>query len=417
MTPNLRRYLENNVRNWIGLPAVSAHACPEMPTHLQELFLRTEERVNPQRDQWGLWEHTFSQNYREGKLWIPEVSLWVREQIDRLRRLGVALEPSWPGNHRFAVCLTHDVDDMTAQRHWQRVFRRWKILRASEYPSVATHEKVLRFLGSLFPLRQHRFASVSTKETMDRVLEIEEKWNVSSSFLFTIYPLTRYSEFDCDYSLRDTFVVRGRRMTGEEMVRKLLDEGHDVGLHGSFFSAFDESVLAEQKGRLEQITGRPVETTRQHWLNWDPMGTPAIQVRSGLRADSTLGFNRNIGYRAGTVHPFTLYDWRNDVELPLLEAPLILHDGALFRRDALEYSVEMAEVTCRQFVETAESLGGCLTMVFHPNAFIDPRYGVVYEAILRYSREKGAWITSLRDLSGWWIDRSRRILGKAESVA
>ena len=47
--------------------------------------LRLEEHEQAHRDQWGCWEHGFSESYRDGTLLVPEVDEWAAE-----RRAGLA---------------------------------------------------------------------------------------------------------------------------------------------------------------------------------------------------------------------------------------------------------------------------------------------------------------------------------------
>lgn len=67
-----------------GLSLEKRDRLPAIPDHLQKLFLRAEEYEEPARDQWGNWEHSYSDNYKRGCLWVPECDLWVQEQRDQL---------------------------------------------------------------------------------------------------------------------------------------------------------------------------------------------------------------------------------------------------------------------------------------------------------------------------------------------
>src|SRR5205823_4154390 len=89
--------------------ANNAALAPQLPDQLARLVLRAEEYEQPHRDRWGCWEFGFSDNFRRGALWEPEVDVWIAAER-RLLAHKVTLEPLWPDGHRFAVCLTHDVD-------------------------------------------------------------------------------------------------------------------------------------------------------------------------------------------------------------------------------------------------------------------------------------------------------------------
>ena len=125
-------------------------------------------------------------------------------------------------------------------------------------------------------------------------------------------------------------------------MRILLQEGFDIGLHGSYLSALENGLLSEQKTFLEKTLSAPVNTTRQHWLHWKAPITPNLQVQAGFKADTTLGYNWNIGFRCGTSLPFFLFDYQAKKVLPRVELPLIIQDGALIGNNALELPPEEA---------------------------------------------------------------------------
>ena len=51
-------------------------------------------------------------------------------------------------------------------------------------------------------------------------------------------------------------------------------------------------------------------------------------IESGIKEDSSIGFNRHIGFRAGTGFPFLLYDFTTEKSTELLEKPLAFMDSS-----------------------------------------------------------------------------------------
>ena len=126
-------------------------------------------------------------------------------------------------------------------------------------------------------------------------------------------------------------------------------------------------------------------------------------------ADSTLGFNRNLGFRTGTSLPFRVFDVERNAELDLLEVPLLLHDGALLRSDALELNLELARAVLRLLLDRVAGVGGVATIVFHPNNLEHDEYVELFRTTLDYAQERGGWFASLRDLDRWWRAREARL--------
>jgi hypothetical protein len=198
-------------------------------------------------------------------------------------------------------------------------------------------------------------------------------------------------------------------MTVADLMRTIAAEGFDVGLHGSYAGASREGALAAERATLERATALAVTSTRQHFLHWDVRWTPRLQEEAGLRADSTLGFNRNVGFRAGTSLPFHQFDLGSKGALELLEVPLVVQDGALLGPIGIQEGLRRAIEVVDELFDEVGDVGGALTFLFHPDKLVHDGLAL-YEHVLDRAIERGAWVTSLRELEAWWRAREVRIL-------
>jgi hypothetical protein len=89
----------------------------------------------------------------------------------------------------------------------------------------------------------------------------------------------------------------------QDAIRYLDQNGWEIGLHGSFLSYNNLSLLEREKKRLESIIGHTVIGTRQHHLNMDDT-TWKIHEQLGFEYDSTWGHKRDIGFRDGKINAF-----------------------------------------------------------------------------------------------------------------
>ena len=396
------------MRSWLGLPA--GVEAPTLPDELARRLLRLEEYESPHRDQWGNWEFGFCEAYREGRLWEPDVDRWAAE---RRRELAASteLEPLWPDWHEFAVCLTHDVDLISRVSTPRQALRS---MRASLAGSGAQsrRERLVRLARPGVRAARAAYngiAATPAGDTLERCVALERERGVTASYFFTVYPGAAAHRYDCTYDFDDPLRFRGERMRIRDVLRLLDGEGFDVGLHGSYNSALVPGLLAREKAALETAAGFAVSTTRQHFVHWDVRTTPRLQADAGFKSDSTLGFNRNLGFRAGTSLPFRIFDVERGTELDLLEVPLLVHDGALLRPDALELDVDTAREVLRLFVDRAAETGGVATLIFHPNNLERDEYVELFRSAIDYGLERGAWFASLRDLDRWWRERESRL--------
>jgi hypothetical protein len=155
--------------------------------------------------------------------------------------------------------------------------------------------------------RQDRFPAEVIQKVVDegynpyfgvpRVMEIEEKFGVRSTFFFR----PKYDDGS---------------PVGEyaKTMQKLISGGWEVGLHCNKTSTLEE-VIAE-KGLVEKAAGKPVCGSRVHFLN---VGEETFSnlAGAGIKYDSSLCFNkakidiRNTGYVAKKdliVFPVTFMD-------------------------------------------------------------------------------------------------------------
>jgi hypothetical protein len=184
-------------------------------------------------------------------------------------------------------------------------------------------------------------------------------------------------------------------------------EGFDIGLHGSYYSASDAAMLREQKVMIEDAVGIEIATTRQHWLNWDIRTTPRVQAAAGLLVDSTLGFNRNVGFRSGVSLPYYFFDLLEKETIPVLEVPLTIHDGPLTGSDALEYDYSMARDVTKRLIDRVVATKGCVTVSFHPHSFLNELYEELYAWLIEYCLQRNGWVVSLKAVCEWWRKREK----------
>jgi len=408
---SVRRHLERTTRSWLGLPVSAPVDVPQLPCRLAARLLRVEEYEQSHRDRWGCWEFSFCASHRRGKLWDPEIDRWVAATRAGLSAT-TALEPLWPKGREFAVCLTHDVD-MVARRATPA--QALRSVRAASKSSSALElaQRVTRAAG-----RAARYG-ISRRPSIDRTLAeamaIERDLGVCASYLFALH-CESLDALDCVYRATDACAVHGRARTIADVVRMVRDSGFDVGLHGSYRSATNADVLRREKQELEAIVGGPVVSTRQHYLHFEISTTPAVHEQVGLRADSSLGFNRSVGFRAGTSLPFWHFDLRARRSLDVLEIPLIVQESPLLSTAALELDGDTALAIVRSLLDSVASVGGVFTFLIHPHNIANPQFLTIFRGTIEYGLQRGAWFASLRDIDRWWREREAALLGSAQTA-
>lgn len=138
----------------------------------------------------------------------------------------------------------------------------------------------------------------------------------------------------------------------------------DIGLHPSYASNHQPQKIAEEKARLEAITGQNIGHSRQHYLMLRFPETYQNLLQAGIEADHSLGFADAPGFRAGTSRPFRWYDLSREQETPLTLYPFSVMDTPLYGAQGWSPKYALQEIEDRQ-ISKLRQLGGRLALLFH----------------------------------------------------
>jgi peptidoglycan/xylan/chitin deacetylase (PgdA/CDA1 family) len=362
---------------------------------------------DPRRDRWQCYSGAYTRLGAIGLLERPFVNHMARalerclDEHAAARATTLERRPRWKGAARFAVALTHDVDDVTL-----RSFRRaWRLLRQARSPRGYALRAGLKDLAraATRPLR-----APDPYWAFERWMAEEERCGFRSTFYVCAPSPSWRHEFDPLYSLDDVLEYEGRRITVGELLREMHRRGHEVGLHGSYASQASADELARQRGRIAAAAGIEVGGIRQHFLRFDVGATWEAQSAAGFHYDTTLGYNEAVGFRAGIAAPYRPWDPRTGAECRLWELPLTAMDGALFRTLKLD-AVSAAAAISRQ-LDAVEAVGGLSVLLWHPNAADErsfPGWWASYLRVLDELSRRGAWVASAGEIARWWGERWR----------
>ncbi len=177
--------------------------------------------------------------------------------------------------------------------------------------------------------------------------DLEKRYNRRS--VFYIYARTGARDwrtwlFDPSYDIAANAKL-------QQQLRRLLAEGFEVGLHGSWHSAVQEGRLAAEKALLGEVLQREVTKTRQHWLKYSEAITPGLHHRY-FQFDSTLGWNDLMGFRSGCASRYRPYDHGSHKALDYQVTPLVVMDSTIF-----DYGAAAAATLAQEAFALLEKLG------------------------------------------------------------
>lgn len=200
-------------------------------------------------------------------------------------------------------------------------------------------------------LKQTAFNAFNTLKSIAQPKKFKKKVSHTFKFLFsnpTYWCFDYWKDLENSLDQKSTFYIYSRIKTTnakswlldpsynldkniklQDQLKHLMEEGFEIGVHGSYCSARDEVLLQNEKENLERNIGCKITKVRQHWLNYEENSTPYIHDKI-FDLDSTIGWNDRIGFRAGCLSRYRPYDHKNQKAFSFYETPLIVMDSHIF---------------------------------------------------------------------------------------
>jgi hypothetical protein len=323
--------------------------------------------------------------------------------LERLRRqLGVD-PPRW-GGAPFAVALTHDVD--TPWR-WTRSGLRGGAARLKDDVLAGRAGAALREARGLAAVPWHRLRGSDPNWRFEQLLSEERARGGSSTF----FVLAGHGD-PHDGARPETYERLRPRL-----VETVLEQGGEIGLHGTYRSAEDPARLRDERDALAEVMSVHTDITRgfgqrYHYLRIDPHRNLRPLAELGLAYDTTLAFPDAVGFRAGIAHPFRPWDLDRDEPLDLVEVPLAVMDVTLAETRYLGLSARAAWPHFERLLDWAAEHGGGFAVLWHTDRF-DPATSAgwdrLYYRLLNEIRSRGGALLS----AGALADEARSWLGRA----
>ncbi len=155
----------------------------------------------------------------------------------------------------------------------------------------------------------------------------------------------------------------------QKLIKRIVSEGHEVGLHPSYQSFCEDEIIQKEKQILENIIERPIFQSRQHYLRFALPSTYISLIKLGIKREFSMGYSEVPGYRANTANPFYWYDIEMETITELEIVPFSMMDVAfkefmhLTMEDTLQYSAKM--------IGQLEKVKGDFNFIFHNESLSD----------------------------------------------
>jgi len=337
---------------------------------------------------------------------IPALDLHISILRKLILHAGVTLIeiPPVPAGYNFIVCLTHDID----------------------FIRIRDHKFDHTMLGFLYRAAIGTLIDVLKRKRV--IKELYQNWKAVLTLPFVFLGLAvdywfkfdRYMELENNVNAKSTFFIipfknrAGQKVNGknayrraarydvtdiQEMVKKLVNNRFEVGVHG-IDAWHDTAAAREEKNRIAAISEKKRVGIRMHWLCFDKNTFEKLD-EAGFTYDSTFGFNDAVGYRAGTSQAFKPTGTNN-----IFELPLHIQDTALFNPGHMSLNKTEAWQLCQDLIEKTSVNGGVLTILWHDRSLSPERlYEDFYIKLLSELKSKQVWFATANEACNWFKNR------------
>lgn len=332
---------------------------------------------------------------RERSPLVSRAAAALRRLVAAAAGAPLATVKPWPGEHRWAAALTHDVDVVS----W------WPLFTARRLLELSLRGEAKRFGRSIFAAVRASGGD-PVLEDVRRILQLESSRSARTTWFFLAGTPTLRTAAAGDLTYRP----ESRR--ARSIVAMVNAAGHEVGLHGSFATYVSASTFDAERSRLAGVAGRPVRGVRQHFLRMVPGETQRAMHAAGFTYDATYGFSSRNGFRLGVADVVPGWDAMRDSPSGIDEIPLIWMDRALSKYRGVEDPGEWAR-DAMDLMSECESVEGLWVGLWHPNlsaAMGFPGAEAALEQVLATCIEQKAYVESLDRIHRWRrLRRSLRI--------
>lgn len=336
--------LELNIQKWDDLPCFfSAGPKSSIPFDVFAasfyLITRYEEYLPHVKDKHERYTAEQSLAYKYRFLEKPVVDIWAMKLKEKLIEKFPNYEFS---NRKFHYLSTIDVDNAYAYKH--KNFLRSGGGLLNDFFRLHLRNFWDRLMV-LLSVRKDPY------DVFEKILILSSKYQTKTIFFFLIG----------DYTTFDTNVSASKNKF-RLLIKHIVDYA-SVGLHPSYFTSKDISMLKKEKERLEGITNIPTKRSRQHFLRFSLPDTYQDLIDLEIEEDYSMGYASHTGFRAGTCTPFYFYDLDFEIQTPLKVFPFALMDTTL--NDYMELTPKQSLGKIKDLYDEVKSVNGTFITLFH----------------------------------------------------
>lgn len=269
------------------------------------LISRYEEYLPHVQDYHERFPVTESLAYKNGFLEKPVVDIWAFKFLELLKEKFPNYEYK---TREFELISTFDIDMAYAYKH------KGIVRTIGGFLNDMVHFRLFNFWNRLLTILNFK---EDPFDTYEQILQFKKEYHIDTKFFFLVGDFTTFDKN-----------VSANNSKFQSLIKSIGDYAK-IGLHPSYFSFKNVELLKKEKSRLENIINTPVTFSRQHFLRLSIPETYQYLIDLDIEEDYTMGYAKQVGFRASTCTPFYFYDLDFEIKTPLKLFPFAFMDGTL----------------------------------------------------------------------------------------
>ena len=210
--------------------------------------------------------------------------------------------------------------------------------------------------------------------TYDKVLKLHHQYNLKTIFFFL---LGDYHKYDRNISFKN--------LEYQELIKKIFNDC-EIGIHNSFKSISNPSLLKIECERLASIIGLGVTSSRQHYICLNIPYNYQNLIKNKILNDYTMGFADYPGFRAGTSNPFLFFDLKINKSTKLLLYPFSIMDVTL--KNYMNLNPQKSLIMIKSIIKEIKNVNGLFMSIWHNESLNYSHEWIgwdsVYEEMIKY---------------------------------
>jgi hypothetical protein len=288
----------------------------------------------------------------------------------------------WGPNKPYGVWFTHDVDKLIGKYGIPCRLFAWAFFA---FVSLfrgnirLCHSWLSKMFSILFDKRD------TTYDSLFQIVALEKNHNIESTFFFM--------SLRKGVSLGERLRYPINHAKTLQAITDLSASGKNIGLHPGRYRPYDEAHLITQKKDLAAVLRNNVEVVRNHHLLARYPDSWMLQVRSGFKLCSNMGWGSKNGFRAGTCWPYQPFDFERERSFDLIDVPMIYMDNT-------SQSAELMIEEMQNLIIEVSEVHGIFTVNFHSHIFENAAKGKAFEYLLSSCQSLSISLTGIFNTFG-----------------